>query len=172
MTVSISDMASGKRRLVHAAIIEQWDFFGETFATTLTAMPHYADAVFSVTHLGTGLYAVRSLNDWRNGQLEFNKIVSKYGKGAVLASIARGYKATANQPRLHFIGPNVWIYDAHPYRNVFEVWARADGDKSTAAPIKAFDNLAAATQLANVINSLRNPPKLASRQILGPLPKL
>lgn len=141
---------SGQNVCVPCAIIEQWDFHGQTFATTLCAQPHLLPGtVFSVTHLGTGLHAVKHLEQWNKGPEEFAKVVAKHGAQGVLNAVHKGYMRQA--PKwLTLVAPNLWIYDARPHRACMEVWANGK-------VIGTFRDMESATQLANVVKSLRPP---------------
>ena len=154
----------------HAAVVDEWEYEGELFGTTLCAVPGVA-TVFSVTHLATGLAACKSLTTATGGREAFNKLVAYRGRSAMLVAIERGYRQMQiEQPGwFHYIGPGVHVYDARPFRPVVEVWV---GGATMGTVAGRFADLAAATQLANVLNSLRNPPQLGSGTGHCPLPKL
>ena len=154
----------------HAAELDEWEYEGELFGTTLCAVPGVA-TVFSVTHLATGLAACKSLTTATGGREAFNKLVAYRGRSAMLVAIERGYRQMQiEQPGwFHYIGPGVHVYDARPFRPVVEVWV---GGATMGTVAGRFADLAAATQLANVLNSLRNPPQLGSGTGHCPLPKL
>lgn len=146
--ISFEHSATGQTVCLPCAIIEQWDFHGQTFATTLCAQPNVLpQTVFSVTHLGTGLAAVKQLHQWNKGPEEFAKIVAKYGVQGVLAAVRRGYMRQAPKWLVH-IAPGLWIYDSRPHRAVIEVWANGK-------VAGTFRDMESATKLANVIKSLR-----------------
>ena len=153
-----------------AAVLDEWEYEGELFGTTLCAVPGVA-TVFSVTHLATGLAACKSLTTATGGREAFNKLVAYRGRSAMLVAIERGYRQMQiEQPGwFHYIGPGVHVYDARPFRPVVEVWV---GGATMGTVAGRFADLAAATQLANVLNSLRNPPQLGSGTGHCPLPKL
>lgn len=153
-----------------AAVLDEWEYEGELFGTTLCAVPGVA-TVFSVTHLATGLAACKSLATATGGREAFDKLVAYRGRSAMLVAIERGYRQMAiEQPGwFHYIGPGVHVYDARPFRPVVEVWV---GGATMGTVAGRFADLAAATQLANVLNSLRNPPQLGSSAGHCPLPKL
>lgn len=160
-----------------AAVLDEWEYEGELFGTTLCAVPGVA-TVFSVTHLATGLAACKSLTTATGGREAFNKLVAYRGRSAMLVAIERGYRQMQiEQPGwFHYIGPGVHVYDARPFRPVVEVWVGGAtlGAQQLACGTVAgrFADLSTATKLANVLNSLRNPPQLGSGTGHCPLPKL
>ena len=153
-----------------AAVLDEWEYEGELFGTTLCAVPGVA-TVFSVTHLATGLAACTSLTTATGGREAFNKLVAYRGRSAMLVAIERGYRQMQiEQPGwFHYIGPGVHVYDARPFRPVVEVWVTGATMGTVAG---RFADLSTATKLANVLNSLRHPPQLGSGTGHCPLPKL
>lgn len=162
--ISINDVNKGRACMLHAAIIEQWDFYGEPFATTLCAAPHHTSAVFSVTHLPTGLHAVGQLQEWDAGPREFDKVVLKHGKGGVLDAVGRAYvKVRTNPPPIvHPINCRAWVYQTG---SIFELWF----DYVAAG---TFLDFASATQRAHVLNSGRHTAQNVPSLPLPVLPKL
>ncbi len=165
--ISVNDKNTGFAYRMHGAVIEEWDYYGERFATTLAALPIKCNIVFSVTHVPTGLAAVKDLQDWRGGQREFYKVVAKYGMDGVLQACARAYKTVSTQPWLEMIGPHTWLY-IYPGR--VEVWQRKDSQDSGVRIGSAADRVSA-TKLAHILNSLRHPPQLVSNHAQGTLPQ-
>ena len=153
-----------------AAVLDEWEYEGELFGTTLCAVPGVA-TVFSVTHLATGLAACKSLATATGGREAFDKLVAYRGRSAMLVAIERGYRQMQIEHPgwFHYIGPGVHVYDARPFRPVVEVWV---GGATMGTVAGRFADLSTATKLANVLNSLRNPPQLGSGTGHCPLPKL
>lgn len=133
--------------LVHCAVLDTWEFEGETFGVTLCARPvDLPKCIFSVVHLATGLAAVKGLAAWDKGRQEFDRIVAKHGSYRIHQAIAQGrLKHELRAPWIvHRISPDICIFERD---QVHEVWSR---DKC----VGTFPNMGSAAQLANIIKSL------------------